>query len=137
MGFGLRIAPGVRISASSRGLRAGVGPRVARVHVGSGRTGFSTGAGPLTYYTGGGRGGRTAGGSSVAAYERQVRAAQRQEEIQAIVDLDLEMVRVGSVHEIPLSHRHRLSRLKHLKLTRMQSEGSVSRVAWRVFRGCA
>ncbi len=29
MGFGLRIFPGVRISASSRGIRAGVGPRAA------------------------------------------------------------------------------------------------------------
>lgn len=48
---GVRLAPGVRVSISSRGVRAHVGPRAARLHVGSGRTGLSTGAGPVTYYT--------------------------------------------------------------------------------------
>jgi hypothetical protein len=51
MGFSVRIAPGVRVRASSRGVRASFGPRVARVHVGAGRTAFSTGAGPFTYHT--------------------------------------------------------------------------------------
>ena len=45
-----KIAPGVRVSASSRGLRTHLGPRVARVHVGGGRTGVSTGGGPFTAY---------------------------------------------------------------------------------------
>ena len=45
-----RVAPGVRISTSSRGLRAHVGPRLARLHVGGGGTGVSTGAGPFTLY---------------------------------------------------------------------------------------
>lgn len=45
-----RVAPGIRLSASSRGLRAHVGPRFARIHVGGGRPGVSTGAGPLTVY---------------------------------------------------------------------------------------
>lgn len=49
--IGVRLAPGVRVSVSSRGVRAHVGPRAARLHVGAGRTGVSTGAGPLTYYT--------------------------------------------------------------------------------------
>lgn len=48
--FSMRIAPGIRLSASSRGLRAHVGPRAARLHVGGGRTGVSTGAGPFTWY---------------------------------------------------------------------------------------
>ena len=48
-----RIAPGVRLSTSSRGLRAHVGPRAARLHVGGGRTGVSTGAGPFTVYQSG------------------------------------------------------------------------------------
>ncbi|GAB3760299.1 hypothetical protein GCM10027600_00070 [Nocardioides ginsengisegetis] len=48
--FSFKVAPGVRISASSRGLRTHVGPRGARVHVGGGRTGVSTGAGPFTAY---------------------------------------------------------------------------------------
>lgn len=46
----VRVAPGVRLSASSRGLRTHVGPRAARVHVGGGGAGVSTGAGPFTYY---------------------------------------------------------------------------------------
>lgn len=45
-----RIAPGVRLSTSRRGLRAHVGPRVARVHLGGGRPGVSTGGGPFTLY---------------------------------------------------------------------------------------
>jgi hypothetical protein len=44
----LRIAPGVRIRASGSGIRASVGPRVARVHAGSGRTTVSSGFGPST-----------------------------------------------------------------------------------------
>lgn len=51
MGFSVRIAPGVRVRASSRGIRTSFGTRAARIHVGAGRTGFSTGAGPFTYYT--------------------------------------------------------------------------------------
>jgi len=45
-----RVAPGVRLSTTSRGLRAHVGPRAMRLHVGGGRTGVSTGAGPFTVY---------------------------------------------------------------------------------------
>src|SRR6478736_3598431 len=48
--FSFKIAPGVRVSASSRGLRTHLGPRMARVHVGGGRAGVSTGAGPFTAY---------------------------------------------------------------------------------------
>ena len=43
MGFSVKIAPGVRVRASSRGIRTSIGPRAARLHVGGGRTGFSTG----------------------------------------------------------------------------------------------
>ena len=99
MGFGIRVAPGVRISASSRGLRAGIGPRATRVHVGSGRTGFSTGVGPLTYYTS--RGGRRSGGRapSMASYERQVRAAERQAELQHWFELNNQMLALAFVHQ--------------------------------------
>jgi hypothetical protein len=48
LGISLRIAPGVRISASGSGIRSSVGPRVARVHVGSGGAGVSSGVGPFT-----------------------------------------------------------------------------------------
>lgn len=46
-----KVAPGVRISASTRGVRTHLGPRVARLHVGGGRSGLSTGAGPVTMYS--------------------------------------------------------------------------------------
>src|SRR4051794_11492352 len=51
LGFSVRLAPGVRVRASSRGVRTSIGPRAARVHVGGGRAGFSTGVGPVSYYT--------------------------------------------------------------------------------------
>jgi len=50
MGFYFRVVPGVKIRATSRGLRASVGSRAARVHFGAGGAGVSTGAGPFTYY---------------------------------------------------------------------------------------
>jgi hypothetical protein len=80
MGFSVRLAPGVRVRASSRGVRTSLGPRVARVHVGGGRTGFSTGAGPVSFYTGGGgRRRRTTSGSrtGTATANRQLAAASR------------------------------------------------------------
>jgi hypothetical protein len=81
MGFGLRIAPGVRVSASSRGLRTSIGPRAARIHVGAGGPGFSTGAGPLTYWTGAG-GGSRGGRRSVASYEREMRQLEREQALE-------------------------------------------------------
>ncbi len=79
MGFSVRIAPGVRVRASSRGVRTSIGPRAARVHVGGGRTGFSTGVGPVSYYTsaGGGRGGGRRSGAGTASANRQLAAASR------------------------------------------------------------
>jgi hypothetical protein len=69
MGFSFKVAPGIRVRASSRGVRTSIGPRVARVHVGGGRTGFSTGVGPVSYYTsvGGSRPRNTAGSRPRAA----------------------------------------------------------------------
>jgi hypothetical protein len=101
MGFGIRVAPGVRISASSRGVRAGIGPRAARIHVGSGRTGFSTGAGPFTYYTSGGsRRPRTSRRTpSMAAHERQVRAAERQAQLAHWLELNNQMLALAFVHK--------------------------------------
>jgi hypothetical protein len=80
MGFSVKLAPGVRIRASNRGIRAGIGPRAARVHVGTGRPGFSSGVGPFSVYTsvGGKRRSRSRGGGpSAAALERQAAAARR------------------------------------------------------------
>ena len=94
MGFSVRIAPGVRVRASRRGLRTSVGPRFARVHVGAGRTGFSTGVGPLSFYqslgSASGRrggGGRGSGGLTITEQRRlvaQARAAERAQEIEVL-----------------------------------------------------
>src|SRR5215469_4753316 len=35
---------------TKRGVRVRIGPRAARLHIGAGGTGFSTGAGPFTWY---------------------------------------------------------------------------------------
>src|SRR3954454_19466708 len=75
MGFSIKIAPGVRVRASSRGVRTSIGPRAARLHVGAGRTGFSTGLGPVGYYTslgGSGRRSTAARRPSAGTYQRQL-----------------------------------------------------------------
>lgn len=58
MSLYLRIAPGVKVRVSRRGLRWSLGPREARLHFGAGGTGVSTGAGPWTAYRRLGRTGR-------------------------------------------------------------------------------
>ena len=105
MGFGvsIKLAPGVRVRASSRGIRASVGPRIARVHAGAGRTTLSSGIGPFTSSTSaggrrrpasGGRGGSTTGTprTSLAALERQARQAQRDAEITAVARTEQALV---------------------------------------------
>lgn len=48
MGFGFRVGvPGLSVRVSTRGVRTSIGPRVARVNVGGGRTTLSSGMGPL------------------------------------------------------------------------------------------
>jgi hypothetical protein len=105
VGFSIKLAPGVRIRASSRGVRASVGPRVARVHVGGGRTGISTGVGPVGFYTslGGGqaRGARRSAAPSAASYQRQIAAQQhtaaqapRTERARALADAFLKILNV-------------------------------------------
>src|SRR5690349_4095340 len=91
MGFSVKLAPGVRVRASSRGVRTSLGPRIARVHVGGGRTGFSTGVGPASYYTSGTRRRSSSGNrrrTGTAAANRQLaaatRAAEKQEQAQSL-----------------------------------------------------
>jgi hypothetical protein len=83
MGFGFRLMPGVRLRVSSRGVSAGLGPRVARIHVGRG-VGFSSGVGPFSAYTSlrsrrrrsyGGGGGVTAARPAEAQLRREARDA--------------------------------------------------------------
>jgi hypothetical protein len=114
MGFSVKLAPGVRVGVSSHGVRAGIGPRIARVHVGTGRTGFSSGLGPFSVYGavgGKGRrksshtsGGRGSGRPSGAALERQAAAARR---TQAEADKAREAQRLAAIfQEIISLHRH-------------------------------
>jgi hypothetical protein len=86
MGFSVRVAKGVRLRASSRGLGLSMGRRGAYASIGGGRRGVGVSvpvAGSLRYYT-------TVGGSSgtrrpsLGQYERQVRQAQQLEELQAL-----------------------------------------------------
>jgi hypothetical protein len=106
MGMSFKVAPGVRIRASSRGISAGVGPRAARVHVGTRGVGVSSGVGPFSAYShlSGGRG--SSGGTasrasyrgptkaSLAAYERELRAAQREADIEKVAALEKALISV-------------------------------------------
>lgn len=100
LSFSVKVAPGVRVRASSRGVRTSIGPRAARVHVGGGRTSFSTGAGPLTYSAslGGSRARPGARRPSAASYQRQLAvtpaAAAKAEEAQRLAGLFQELLDV-------------------------------------------
>ena len=98
MGISIRLAPGVRVRASSRGIRTSVGPRAARLHVGAGRAGLSTGAGAVGFYTSLGGSGRRSGTSSrrpttgsvnrsLAGQEKLQRTNEAAERIQQILAL--------------------------------------------------
>lgn len=118
LGVSFKLAPGVRVRASSRGVRTSIGPRAARVHVGAGRTRISSGAGPFTVSTAVGGGSRssrartstrassgswpqssgastrTAGASprprqpTVAQHQAQARAAERAQEVAAVAAVE-------------------------------------------------
>jgi hypothetical protein len=99
LGFSVKIMPGVRIRASSRGLRTSIGPRAARIHVGGGRTGFSTGAGPVTLYSfAGGRSSSARRRPSAGSYQRQLTvspaAAAKAEEAHRLAGLFQEMLAI-------------------------------------------
>lgn len=81
MGFSVKLMPGVRLRLSSRGLRTSIGPRIARVHLGGGRLGVSSGIGPFSAsssFGGRRRGGGRSAASARAAHQRQLAAQQRQ-----------------------------------------------------------
>jgi hypothetical protein len=80
VGFSVKLAPGVRVRASSRGLRTSVGPRAARVHFGAGRAGFSTGAGPVGFYTSLGGNSRPRQRSSTGSASRNLALAAKVEQ---------------------------------------------------------
>jgi hypothetical protein len=108
MGMSFKVAPGVRVRASSRGISAGVGPRAARVHVGTPGVAVPSGVGPVSGYgnvSGGTR--PSAGGtrrvsyggptkSSIAAREREVKEAAREADRDRVIALERALV---SVHK--------------------------------------
>ncbi|MEO6880217.1 MAG: TerD family protein [Mycobacteriaceae bacterium] len=94
---------------SPRGVRASVGPRVARVHVGTGRTRVSSGMGPLFASTtlAGGRSRARAGGARrtgptptqlVAQQHRAERAVQEGDRARAIAELEQTLQALVTAH---------------------------------------
>lgn len=100
MALGFRVGvPGMRIRVSTRGVRTSVGPRAARIHIGSGRTGISTGVGPFYAYHSIGGGRRRSAGPTAAQLQRAARAAERAEQREQLVreNARLEAFRRSSV----------------------------------------
>jgi hypothetical protein len=107
MGKSFKVAPGVRVRASSRGLSSSFGPRAARVHVSSRGVGVSSGVGPVSAYSrfgskprkssrGGGSRTNAPSKASIAAHERQLKAAQREADIDKVAALEKALT---SVHQ--------------------------------------
>jgi hypothetical protein len=106
MGLSFRVAPGVRVRASSRGLSAGLGPRAARVHVGTRGVGVSSGVGPISGYEHLRNGSRQSRSTprrratygptkaQIAAYEREVKAAEREADIEKVRALEATLTHV-------------------------------------------
>lgn len=140
MGLSFKVAPGVRIRASSRGLSAGVGPRVARVHAGTRGVGVSSGIGPVSGYThlgGGARRTSSEGGrrpsygptkASVAAYKRELRAAQREADIEKVAALEASLVNVHQ-QAFPRAQRIELSPTEEVDpepiMSRLEKEAGI------------
>ena len=135
MGMSFKVAPGVRIRASSRGISAGTGPRVARVHVGTRGVGVSSGVGPVSGYThiAGGRASGTRkrssyGGptkASIAAREREAKAAAREADIERVAELERALVSVHSA-SFPEAQRTVLPPVDEVDPTSIQTELEAS-----------
>ncbi len=95
-GVGFRVSPGLRLRATRRGPRISIGPRIARVHVGGGRTAVSAGRGPFTVWSTLSGGGHTSPSASPAADRK---AAEWQDQ-RAHLDVLL------SAHELPVTRTH-------------------------------
>jgi hypothetical protein len=108
VGFSIRLAPGVRVRASSRGVRTSLGPRVARVHLGAGRPGISTGVGPVGYYTSLAPSRRTTSSSRRTPTASQqlaaARAAEKAEQAKQLADAITQLLNVHH-EEFPPAQR--------------------------------
>lgn len=84
VGFSFKVAPGVRIRASSRGVRTSIGLRAGRrgCMSGGGRVGFSPGVGPVGYYTS--LSGPRRGGGSCRRVAAGTRASRKQDQAQQL-----------------------------------------------------
>ena len=98
----VRLAPGVRVRVSSRGVRTSLGPRVARVHVGGGRPGVSTGVGPFGFYSslGSSSSRRSSPGSASRSIGGTAAAQAKAERAQAILELE---AAITSLHRAQFS----------------------------------
>lgn len=95
-GMGFRVSPGLRLRATRRGPRISIGPRIARVHVGGGRSAVSAGRGPFTVWSTLAGGGHATPSSSPTG-NRKAAAWQDQ---RAHLDTLL------SQHELPVTRAH-------------------------------
>ena len=100
VGFSIRIAPGIRVRASSRGIRTSVGPRIARVHVGAGQAGISTGLGPVGYYTSlGGSASRQRSSSGATAAATIMLSAAKVEKLERAKVIAAALEAITRLHE--------------------------------------
>lgn len=134
VGFRVRVAPGVVIAASSRGVRAGIGPRAGRVPVGAGLATVSSGAGPFTYgFSGTSRRSPAAGTRTpLADLERLTRMAERSQELaqvrhieQALTSLHRDTFAPAVRTVVPVPERVDVA-----GVARELQAGSVASISW-------
>ncbi len=112
-----KVAPGVRIRASSRGISTGIGPRAARVRVGARGVGVSSGVGPVSTSHLGGAGRGSSGGTrrasyggatkaSIAAREREAKSVAREANIDRVAALEKALI---SVHDASFPEAERVT----------------------------
>ena len=103
LGFGIRLGPVGRVRISTRGLSAGIGPRIGRVNVGTRGVGVSSGLGPFSASVGTGWGGGGSRGArrapSMAAYEREVRRVEKEAAVDAWDRLNDGLDQLRRAHE--------------------------------------
>ena len=127
MGLSVRLAPGVSLRASTRGVGASVGPRVARVHAGPGGVGLSSGMGPVTAST------RLSGGRKSNGRPRSSGASQRSNEVSGALAAGSAAVAVlslwASYEESKLKERYKEAR--ELEATLLNQHRVAYRAATR------
>ncbi|GGK62573.1 hypothetical protein Ppa06_21140 [Planomonospora parontospora subsp. parontospora] len=109
-------------------MRASLGPRIARVHVGAGRTGFSTGAGPVGFY------------ASLGGGPRRGSRPSRRSPAQATKEAEAERL-LAAFNEITSLHRTEfpgvtppvappVAPVEHAKMLRRHERQALSGLGW-------